>query len=404
MSMEEVKVYMEEVDSKLLLQCLLWTSVTAMTILVLVWLWLDILKKNFGSLAKSPPVCKNQTCDELNEKMTRLTKKMLSYENYEKEEKDVVDHMQKMIKEVHCADCVELNGPRCQSCQESKFSSQLKQEFFQCLRTTLVLFPEDLKGRRRAKRAAYLAKAYVFKYVPKWNVWIVKILFNVLFGQRWFKFLMIGYFALWNMVAYWIDRYGDLWIIHSIFVQDTYDFSLNTTAVTDCGITTQSKLDDTLTKINDIYASIGKSLLSMLGFIILYNILGTLENLERKKDHESNMRYYLKVLSVTVFFPFIMFYQIWKSLHKLEDPKSEKFKKFDSMTEDDFIEITSLKNRRRERITDAFNGSKLMFMAMLTNYLGFSCVVVQTEDWSNAHCLIENVTTDISYILTTKDE
>ena len=393
-------------DPKLLLECLFWTSLVGILVSIVIWFVFEILKTKIGKISESPPVCKNQTCDELNEKMTHLIKKQLSHQHDEKEEQEVIVHMRKMIQEVHCADCRSLNGSKCLSCQASTFSPELKQEFFQCLRTTLVLFPEDLRGRRRAREASFIAKRFIFKtkseMVQNMSEYFRKI--KSFCGKMRFNAFKITLIALLNMTIYWISRMRDVYYIHHLlFVKDIDNFTLETPGIKNCNITTQNELDNSLARIDGIYKSIGKSFLMMVIFIFFYNVLGTLENLKKKRANESIQKYLCQTLFMILFFPLAMFYRIWRDLLKLENPTEEVYKKFDDMTEDDFVEVTRMKNRRRERITEAFNGSKQMLILMMTNSLGFYCLMsTQNEEWRETNCLLQVVKTDLSSFLSLK--
>ena len=73
-------------------------------------------------------------------------------------EKKVKDCLVKMMLEVHHPPQPFPHWWDTQSAQ-----SAYKRSMYQCLRTTLVCHPYDLRGRRRAKKAMELLKKDIFK-------------------------------------------------------------------------------------------------------------------------------------------------------------------------------------------------------------------------------------------------
>ena len=80
------------------------------------------------------PICENEVCKHLEQKMIDLMKKRLDYQDDQRELSIVIRHLNKMYNEVHND---ESKDKRCHA-------------MFQCLRTTLVQHPDDIRGRRRA--------------------------------------------------------------------------------------------------------------------------------------------------------------------------------------------------------------------------------------------------------------
>ena len=82
---------------------ILFQSCFAVAILVIVIvttvLVYDNMKKRCGETYIE--VCKNETCQDLNDLMKNLMKKRLEFDDDEKEKKTVIAHLTKMKNEVH---------------------------------------------------------------------------------------------------------------------------------------------------------------------------------------------------------------------------------------------------------------------------------------------------------------
>ena len=78
-------------------------------------------------------------------------KKKLNFENWResKEMQDARQHLKHMQNEIHCVHNIE------EDCSEERIcvNKMCPLEIYQCLRTSLVEHPEDLRGRRRANLA-----------------------------------------------------------------------------------------------------------------------------------------------------------------------------------------------------------------------------------------------------------
>ena len=98
------------------------------------------MKTNYGETYVK--VCKAPTCQKLNYLMKNLIMKRLDFEDETQELEDVVKHLTEMYENVHKSN---------------------RQEMFQCIRTTLVQHPDDIRGRRRANVAREILKYKVIK-------------------------------------------------------------------------------------------------------------------------------------------------------------------------------------------------------------------------------------------------
>ena len=98
--------------------------------------------------------CDNSECKSLNRLMVDLVKRELAFEDAKNEERRVKEHLIEMAI-IHGLG----NTP-----DEIKSQKDVrkKTEMYQCLRTTLVRHPNDLRGRRRANRAWQILMYHVF--------------------------------------------------------------------------------------------------------------------------------------------------------------------------------------------------------------------------------------------------
>ena len=108
----------------------------------IIWLIYECKKSRFGETYVN--VCQNETCKKLDHLMRKLMAKRLDFEDDAIEKSTVVNHLNLMKNEVHNSN---------------------RQELFQCIRTTLVLHPEDVRGRRRANAARGILKYDVIKVI-----------------------------------------------------------------------------------------------------------------------------------------------------------------------------------------------------------------------------------------------
>ena len=105
-------------------------------ILIFVGIWI------YSNKAKKPPAflsprCVDPICQDLEPKMIQLMKRRLEFKKDLEELEVVQNHLKRMFEEVHNSGDDRTN----------------QHAMFQCLRTTLVEDPEDLRGRRRANEA-----------------------------------------------------------------------------------------------------------------------------------------------------------------------------------------------------------------------------------------------------------
>ena len=181
-----------------------------------------ILKKG-GSLKhrrswKSPlPVCMNARCKELEPLMLNFMERELAFENTDNELADVIRHLKEMKSLHHVGGLTEKEGRR---------------SLVQCLRTTLVNHPDDLRGRRRANRAreilinqVYQDGGCFFALEEKFSC-LVSYLMSCLFStdqakKRFRKVastLEIMLALAWSAAVWILDVYNDASVIYAIWL------------------------------------------------------------------------------------------------------------------------------------------------------------------------------------------
>ena len=116
------------------------------------------LKKNDGE--SPPPVCKSEVCQKLNDCMVRYMKKLLAFEDESEELEMVKRQLVEQIK-VHSGD--DLTGSYISLKHIERTRSEGRRRMMQCLRTTLVAHPDDIRGRRRANVARQILINHVYE-------------------------------------------------------------------------------------------------------------------------------------------------------------------------------------------------------------------------------------------------
>lgn len=170
--------------------------------------------------ASKPPICCNVKCKELIPKMVALQKLKLDFQDTFKEFQDVKNQLELMMKTVHCEACIK-NQEKCKNCSIGNFSAELRQSVLQCLKTTLVLFPEDIKGRRRARLAAEIFLSEVLKeqsFFGKIKSFIGKAMKRFLPENHERKKIcaligLIGLNVVWPFSTYFADIFSDFKIL-----------------------------------------------------------------------------------------------------------------------------------------------------------------------------------------------
>ena len=116
------------------------------------------LKKNDGE--SPPPVCKSEVCQKLNNCMVRYMKKLLAFEDESEELETVKRQLVEQIK-VHSGD--DMTGSYISLKHIERTRSEGRRRMMQCLRTTLVAHPDDIRGRRRANVARQILINHVYE-------------------------------------------------------------------------------------------------------------------------------------------------------------------------------------------------------------------------------------------------
>ena len=129
-----------------------FVSMFAMSLIILVgafiWTKLEKNKDAKRTSAHFIKVCQSDTCKKLNDLMRNLMVQRLKFEDESSEINAVKERLKIMKNEVHFHDSSPILG---------------RQEMFQCLRTTLVQHPNDIRGRRRANEARKILLYDVYK-------------------------------------------------------------------------------------------------------------------------------------------------------------------------------------------------------------------------------------------------
>ena len=101
------------------------------------------LKKNDGE--SPPPVCKSEVCHKLNDCMVRYMKKNLAFED-DSEEMEAVKRQ--LVDQINIHSGEDMTGSYISLKHIKRKRSEGRRKMMQCLRTTLVAHPDDIRGRR----------------------------------------------------------------------------------------------------------------------------------------------------------------------------------------------------------------------------------------------------------------
>ena len=176
-------------------------------------------KGNFPRCLRSKklpfPVCTNAACKELEELMLNYMEKELAFHSTENELDAVMQKLEEQ-KEHHTEGLSEKEGRR---------------SLMQCLRTTLVNHPDDLRGRRRANKAreilinrVYDDGGCLFRLEEKFNRLGNQLADTFLSDSTKRKAramvlqLEILFTLVWSAAVWVLDVYSDVSVIYAIWV------------------------------------------------------------------------------------------------------------------------------------------------------------------------------------------
>ena len=132
-------------------------------------IWMKKNGKKNRATATPTLACQEPICKELVPLVVKLVKSELALEEgsiVKGNEGEVINHLRNMMR-IHRQKCVTKRS--CRDCGEAEPSERgrkcqhLKRSMYQCLRTTLVRHPNDIRGRRRAKRTMDILKNCIFE-------------------------------------------------------------------------------------------------------------------------------------------------------------------------------------------------------------------------------------------------
>ena len=359
-----------------------------------------ILKKG-GSLKlrrswKSPlPVCMNARCKELEPLMLNFMEKELAFENTDRELADVIGHLKEMKSLHHVGGLTEKEGRR---------------SLVQCLRTTLVNHPDDLRGRRRANRAREILINHVyqdggcfFALEEKFSC-LVSYLMSCLFStdqakKRFRKVastLEIMLALLWSAAVWILDVYSDASVIYAIWVsvrrlsdvRESEDSHL--LILWKCNISHTEDLDtglDILSAILDHYYTAMLVVICAATLIQIVKALVWVINRSRSRAllADYNDSHARKDFSKDVVcFPFKAIMKMFTTRTGLKDPQKERQAKIEgNFTE----EVIDHRTRNVFKMVEAFSESLATSRCQLSYYFAFAFYIGQSEKYGYLDCI-----------------
>jgi len=165
-----------------------------------------------------PPVCKSEVCQKLNDCMVVYMKKHLAFEDESEElemvKKQLVDQMN-----IHSGDG--MIGSYISLKQIKRKRSEGRRRMMQCLRTTLVAHPDDIRGRRRANMARQILINHVYEEpdcffkIERCIEEITKSCLSPKARRRWSKF-QCWFNAMRAALLWFLDVCSDVSVIFAI--------------------------------------------------------------------------------------------------------------------------------------------------------------------------------------------
>ena len=180
-------------------------------------------KKDFLA-QKKVPICKDAFCKELEPLMVLLMKQKLDFQDQKKELNAVKNHLK--CKYLFCYFiCSKSERLELFSAMFNNVHGNIEHSMYQCLRSTLVMYPDDIRGRRRANEA---------RKILEYDVWgrtdiphRIEILWDAFYenfltcGQWWMKKFYSELFAIFSVIKVLIvsglDLYSDILVLFGIY-------------------------------------------------------------------------------------------------------------------------------------------------------------------------------------------
>ena len=203
---------------------------TIIVILTALYLY-QTTNSKFKKSAK-PKICTNEDCKKLTDMLILLMKKKLKFENWResKEIQDVKIHLKQMQSEVHCVHVHNIEEDNFKKIGEEIICMNeiCRLQIYQCLRTSLVEHPDDLRGRRRANLARQILENDIYyerDYVYNMEMFFECCYDTILCRNPKAKEIcntIFGVFShLWKTIVFVLDAVSDIQVIWAVWIAQT---------------------------------------------------------------------------------------------------------------------------------------------------------------------------------------
>ena len=360
------------------------------------------LKKNDG---ESPPtVCKNEVCRKLNDCMVRYMKKNLAFED-DSEEMEAVKRQ--LVDQINIHSGEDMTGSYISLKHIKRKRSEGRRKMMQCLRTTLVAHPDDIRGRRRANMARQILINHVYEEpdcffnIESCVEEITKSCLSPGVRLKLSK-AFCWIYAMKAVLVWFLDVYSDVSVIFAIMYSIDKITRFKTakelvelaelTEVTGldfmskCNISNITELQEGLQVAENVLTKYIFQLRSVLFLSILVQCLHGAYQMSItygvfNKFGRSFLLFGLNMVAA----PITNLKNMLKATTDFQDPEKEGTTKLDEYTK----EIARNRSRYEFKILEAFRESLGSCRIQMAFYLAFSYIV--GKEFENVNCMTKSL-------------
>ena len=354
------------------------------------------------------PVCQSEKCRQLETVMLDYMEKELDFKDTSTELAAVITHLKEQEELIHNQGSVEARH----------------RSLMQCLRTTLVNHPDDLRGRRRANKARQILINYVYKqgdcffYAEEKAKNISNFLWDnlatcfqsclppcMLVKDAKRKLLKTFSYAettisIMKAAAIWaLDVYSDVSVMTAIWFVKEQIYDLRGLSDADlpqiqyltksCNITDVETLDAGLSLLGNIFSQYFKTILIVFCITAFIQAVKSLRwKLLYSDKGLLRFQNWHKLLAFFLVTPFTIIAKMWKTQSGLKDPLKER----NNQVKGNFTqEMSEHRIRNIFKIVEAFSESLASSRIQISFYLAFAFVIGQTEKYKYLDCIAQTL-------------
>ena len=340
-----------------------------------------------------PPVCKSEVCHKLNDCMVRYMKKHLAFEDASEEMETVKNQLVEQIN-VHSGD--DMTGSYLSLKKIKRIRSEGRRRMMQCLRTTLVAHPDDIRGRRRANMARQILINHVYEEPDcffKIERRVEEITQSCLSPKvrcilsKAFCWINAGKAAL----LWFLDVYSDVSIIFAIMWSIDQITRFKTAKeltneglefMGNCNISNITEFHQGLQVAENVLTKYVFQLrLVFFGSIFVQCMHGVFLVSMSVRLQWSTCPLFLNIIAA----PINLFWGMVRTAKDLQDPRKEDTKRSNEYTK----EVSRNRSRYGFKILEAFRESLASSRIQMAFYFAFSYVV--GKEFENVNCMTKSL-------------